>query len=315
MAVALDWELRTPVALLIFKRPDTTRKVLDVIRQVKPRKLLVIADGPRPDREGEAELCEATRAVIDTVDWDCEVLKNYSEQNLGCKYRPSSGISWVFEQVEEAIILEDDCLPNISFFRFCDELLERYRYDDRVFQISGSNYGCNRQLNSAAFEYSYVFSRNLLCWGWASWRRAWKHFDVDMRLWPKVRDQRLLDDILGDPHAVQNWEKTFQFVYDKNLDCWDFQWIFSCWLQNGLSILPSVNLISNIGDGEGATHDMSANSSFMKMDLDHLEFPLKHPFAYVRNSEIDDYLQDLAYDYHPRLLKKIQRKLAYWLLP
>ena len=134
-----DWQLTTPVAFIIFKRPDTTRKVFEEIRRAKPPKLLVIADGPRPNIVGEAEKCAAARAIIDSVDWECEVLKNYSDENLGCKQRVSSGLDWVFDNVEEAIILEDDCLPHPTFFRFCEELLEKYRDDERVMKIDGTN--------------------------------------------------------------------------------------------------------------------------------------------------------------------------------
>jgi hypothetical protein len=133
------FQLKTPVALIIFKRPDTTERVFETIRQAKPPKLLVVADGPRTDQPGEAEKCAATRAIIDRVDWDCEVLKNYSDSNLGCGLRPATGISWVFEQVEEAIVLEDDCVPHPTFFRFCEELLEYYRHDERIMSISGIN--------------------------------------------------------------------------------------------------------------------------------------------------------------------------------
>jgi hypothetical protein len=305
-----NWQTKTPVALIIFKRSDTTKKILDVLRQVKPPKLLVIADGPRADRPGEAEQCHKTRSLIDSVDWDCEILTNFSDVNLGCMVRPASGIKWVFQNVEEAIILEDDCLPDISFFRFCDELLERYRNDQRIMQICGSNYGLNHRLENVHFESSYSFSRYQLCWGWATWRRAWNYFDLDLQLWPKVRDAGILHDILDDPHTVQNWTKTFNYVYNGNLDCWDFQWMLASWLQNGLSIIPSANLISNIGDGEGATHDMSSNSSFMRMHLESLNFPLKHPFAVVRNKQADDVIQDVAFDYHPKLHKKLRLKLA-----
>ena len=118
-----NWQLNTPVAFLIFNRPHTTQRVFAEIAKARPPKLLVVADGPRNDRPGEAELCAQTRAIIDQVDWDCEVLTHYADKNMGCKKRIASGIDWVFTQVEEAIILEDDCLPEASFFQFCEENL------------------------------------------------------------------------------------------------------------------------------------------------------------------------------------------------
>src|SRR4028118_433764 len=184
--------MKTPVVLIIFNRPAQTEKVFEVIRQAKPPKLLVIADGSRAERPGEAEKCAAARAVIDRVDWDCEVFKNYSDVNLGCDPRISSGLNWVFETVEEAIILEDDCVPHPTFFRYCEELLERYRHDARVMNISGQNVLFGRHRT----EYSYYFSRYTLCWGWASWRRAWQYFDVDVKLWPEIRDQNLIKNVL-----------------------------------------------------------------------------------------------------------------------
>src|SRR5437868_7090749 len=159
---------KTPVALIIFRRPQFTEQVFQALARVQPRQLFVIADGPRPDVEGEAELCRATRAIIDRVDWQCEVIKNYLETNLGCGRRPATGISWVFDQVEEAIILEDDCVPGPSFFPFCEELLARYRDDERIMHIAGSTY----EHGLLPTPYSYCFSHFNGAWGWASWRRA-----------------------------------------------------------------------------------------------------------------------------------------------
>jgi hypothetical protein len=213
-----DWQLKTPVALIIFKRPQETERVFAEIRKVKPQKLLVVADGPRADRPGEDQDCDRARAIIDRVDWDCEVLKNYADINLGCKQRVSSGINWVFDTVEEAIILEDDCLPHPTFFRFAEELLDRYRDDQRILSISGQNVQFGRKRT----DYSYYFSRYNHCWSWASWRRAWQHYDLDMKLWPEIRDGNFLVDVLGDSHAAKVWTNTFQLCYEKKLQSWAF---------------------------------------------------------------------------------------------
>lgn len=169
--------MSTPIALIIFNRPDLTIRVFSKIARAKPKTLFVIADGPRSDHPGDIKKCAEARSIIESVDWDCTVHKNYSDINLGCGRRLASGISWVFEKVEEAIILEDDCLPHPTFFRFCKELLERYRDDERIMQINGQNF----QHKSMRTSYSYLFSYSNNCWGWATWRRAWQHFDMEMR--------------------------------------------------------------------------------------------------------------------------------------
>ena len=241
-----DWQLTTPVAFLIFNRPHFTERVFAAIAAAKPPKLLVVADGPRPDRQGEAEQCDATRHIIERVDWDCQVLTNYSNAHLGCKRRVSSGLDWVFGTVDEAIILEDDCLPHPSFFRFCQELLQRYRDDERIAQIGGVNFQRGRRRT----DYSYYFSRYAHIWGWASWRRAWRHYDVALKAWPLIRNGSWLGDMLGNPKEVRYWQDIFQAVFDEKIDTWDYQWLFASWLQNALTVLPSVNLVSNIGFGE-----------------------------------------------------------------
>jgi hypothetical protein len=244
--------LSTPVAFIIFNRPDTTTKVFETIRQAKPQKLLVVADGSRIDRPDEAEKCAATRAVIDRVDWECEVITNYSDINLGCKHRVSSGIDWVFSQVEEAIILEDDCLPAPSFFQFCQTLLEKYRYDERIMMISGNNF----QPENDRVKNSYYFSKYASIWGWATWRRAWKHYDVEMSSWQQFRDKGLLNAVCNDPIEIEYWLKIFNDVSEDFIDTWDYQWGYTCWQQSGMCIMPSVNLISNIGFRDDATHTL-----------------------------------------------------------
>ncbi|MGV0107905.1 glycosyltransferase family 2 protein [Nostoc sp. DSM 114160] len=285
--------MQTPVTFIIFKRPQTTEKVFEAIRQAKPTRLFVIADGPRTDREGEAEKCEATRAVIERVDWNCEVIKNYSDINLGCAKRVSSGLSWVFNNVEETIILEDDCIPHRTFFRFSQELLEKYRNDTRIATISAQNL----QLEKKRTNYSYYFSRYNHCWGWASWRRAWQHYDLTIKLWKEVQAENLLHDILIDQKAVNSWQRIFQSVYDNPTGItWDYQWTFACWMQGSLSIIPNVNLISNVGVGADATHFTSNQEfSFINMPIQAMEFPLKHPPFIVRNVEADNFIQKTVY--------------------
>ncbi|MCA2504064.1 MAG: glycosyltransferase family 2 protein [Microcystis sp. M54BS1] len=299
-----DFQLTTPVAFLIFNRPDTTARVFEAIRQAKPPKLLVVADGPRADRADDIEKCKAARAIIEGVDWDCEVLTNYSDVNLGCKNRVSSGLDWVFHTVEEAIILEDDCLPHPSFFRFCQELLDYYRDDKRIMAISGDNF----QLGRNRTEYSYYFSRYSHIWGWATWRRAWQYYDVKMKLWQEIRDGNWLESILGKTQAVKYWTKIFQTYYDGKIDTWDYPWNFACWIQNGLTILPNVNLVSNIGFGEDATHTIGSKSRLANLGVQEMNFPLKCPPFLIRNEGADNYTQKNIFN--PNLFQRIKNKLG-----
>ncbi len=301
----------TPVAFLIFNRPDSTRKVFEAIRRAKPKQLLVVADGARSDHPGEVELCLATRAIIKEVDWDCQVFKNYSEVNLGCGPRQATGISWVFDQVEEAIILEDDCLPHPSFFPFCETLLNTYRDDERVMHIAGTNFQFRRQQS----PYSYYFSRYAHCWGWASWRRAWQHFDFSMQQWPMLRSQDWLTTCLDSQRTAAFWDRAFDGVYGQDkVHIWSYQWMFSCWSQHGLTILPSVNLISNIGFHPGATHTntTSDRSPFANMQIEAISLPLRHPPYIMRDAEADDFTQNTYYDLalHIRAMWKLQRMLG-----
>jgi hypothetical protein len=276
----------TPVVFLIFNRPHSTERVFAEIAKARPSKLLIVADGPRRDRPGDAEKCVAARSVVDRVDWECEVLRNYSDVNLGCGDRVSSGLVWAFEHVEEAIILEDDTVPHPTFFRFSAELLKRYRDDERVMHISGNSYQLGRKPDS----HSYYFSRYDHIWGWATWRRAFEHYDYTMEMWPKLRETPWLYDILGDKEAAEWWRDYFDGAIkgDRTLyDAWDCQWLFTIWTQNGLSITPCVNLVSNIGFGEEASHTRTTEHPLSSLTIDEMIFPLQHPSYMIRDVEAD----------------------------
>jgi len=296
------FQLKTPVALLIFNRPETTKLVFEKIREAKPPGLFVVADGPRENSPDDRGKCIAARAVIDSVDWECDVITDYSDENLGCRKRISSGLDRVFDNTEEAIILEDDCLPHPSFFRFCEELLAKYRDDERIMMISGDNF----QSGNKPDYHSYYFSRYMHIWGWASWGRAWKNYDVNMKLWPEVRSNDKLFEWLGDKKAAAYWTEIFENTYQNKINTWDYQWAFACWLQKGLSVLPNVNLISNIGFNEEATHTES-NSPFANMSVNSMNFPLDHPPSVIRNITADDFTQKTHYD--PSILLKVKNKL------
>jgi glycosyltransferase involved in cell wall biosynthesis len=274
-------QCRTPVALLIFNRPDTTARVFEAVRQARPERLLIVADGPRPGVKGEAEKCAQARAVTEAVDWPCEVLREYSEPNLGCRLRVSSGIDWIFEQAEEAIILEDDCVPDPSFFGYCEELLERYRDDERVMHISGDNLGAGRRGDAG-----YYFSRYPHIWGWASWRRAWAKYDVNVPAWASGDKDAYLAGFERD--AERNfWRQMWDEAASGRIGTWDFQWVFACIANGGLAINPNVNLVSNIGYGEGSTHTEEDPTGIGDLPTEPVELPLRHPATVARDSEAD----------------------------
>lgn len=297
--------MNTPVAFLIFNRPDVTARVFDSIRRARPAQLLVVADGPRPERPGEAEKCAATRAIIDRVDWDCDVRRCFSDVNLGCGPRVATGLDWVFAEADRAIILEDDCLPDPSFFRFCEEMLEKYQDDERVMNVLGSNFQALPV--PKAGRNSYRFSQFHVPWGWATWRRAWRHYDLGAAGWPEA--EGWLAGLFRDRRDVRFWARTFASVSGKERPhTWDYQWTFACWRQSGLSIVPDAHLVSNIGFGPEATHTtgytVGADAPTTAM-----EFPLRHPSAVVRDAALDDFIQHIYY--RLPVLARARRKMEF----
>ncbi len=302
--------METPVIFLIFNRPDTTARVFAEIAKARPRRLLVVADGPRPHRPDDVEKCAAARAVIERVDWPCEVMTNFADTNMGLKDRVASGLTWGFEQVEEAIVLEDDCVPHPTFFRFCEELLNRYCDDERIMAITGNNFQFGRRRT----PYSYYFSRYNHCWGWASWRRAWQHYDHGMCLWPEIRDGDWLYDILQDRSAIRYWRRIFQRTYDNEINSWAYRWTFACWVQSGLTITPDINLVSNIGFRADAAHTVDRWNPRANLPATPMEFPLRHPPFVVRHVEADRYIQKTAFS-RPGLGARVVRKLRWMMRP
>jgi hypothetical protein len=275
--------LLTPVALLVFNRPEITERLVTRIIQANPPKVLVFADGPRADHPEDIELIRATRNVIAEAPWACEVVLNYSETNLGTKYRPATGLDWVFNLVEQAIFFEDDCLPHESFFRFCDELLERFKNNDRIMMISGNNFFRGKRFNSD----SYLFSHYVGIWGWATWRRAWKHYDVELHSWKTLRQTQFLKHLLSSDAEVTLWHNNFERIVSGESVTWDHQWQFACWLRRGLSIMPSVNLVTNVGFGPGAKHYVTIDHRLANVPFQGMRFPLNHPTSIVRNEKAD----------------------------
>ena len=203
-----DLSLTSLVTLFIYNRADKLERMLEVLRKVKPKQLFVIADGARKDVAGDAEKCAATRALLGRVDWECDLQTEMAERNLGIKARVESGLRWVFEKVEAAIILEDDCLPDPTFFRFCQELLQRFSDDERVMCISGDNFTFREDVSC----YSGSLSRYTITWGWATWRRAWRQYDPVMSGWGTPEAYKWLTDYLQDNTALEYWK----FIFDTN---------------------------------------------------------------------------------------------------
>jgi hypothetical protein len=282
----------TPVALFVFNRPEQTRRVFAEVAKLRPRTLLVVADGHREGRAGEAERCREVRQIVEAVNWDCTVLREYAPRNLGCRRRVSSGLDWVFSQCEEAIILEDDCLPDPTFFRFCAENLARYREDERVMMVSGDNFVPADRLSRS----SYRFTRYNLIWGWASWRRAWRHYDVEMTAWPGRAESDWLRRITGSSASSRYWSDVFSRVYRGEIDTWDYQWMFASWNRDGIAIVPNVNLVTNIGFDADATHTTEENR-LANWPLRAMEFPLRHPPRRLPDRAADRYLADRVFEW------------------
>jgi hypothetical protein len=274
--------MNAPVALFVFNRPETTVRVVEAIRAAAPPLLLVVADGPRPGVPSDEEACREVRALIDRTDWPCPVRTNYADANLGCRVRVASGIDWVFDEVPEAILLEDDTLPDPTFFRFAGELLDRYREDDRVISISGNNFQGGRRRGSA----SYYFSRYPHIWGWATWRRAWSQYDRDLARWPALRGEGWLANVLRRRVEIDYWTDVFDSVARGEVDAWSYAWLFTCWVEGLVAVLPNRNLVSNIGFGSGATNT-SSDSPFARLSTEPMEFPLVHPDHRTADAEAD----------------------------
>jgi hypothetical protein len=275
----------TPIALLNFNRPHLARQVFDVVRQIKPQRLLLVADGPRADKPDDARLCAEVRAIFDEIDWECEVSRNFSETNMGSFKRNSTGLDWVFDSVEEAIILEDDCVPSLSFFPYCAELLEQYRNDTRVGVISGN---CFVPPGPAQDDASYFFSAYALTWGWASWRRVWKQVDLTMSWWESVSGTEMLTTLHQTPQESEYWVKLYEGISSGSYkNAWDHQIILSGFRHSQLCIIPSVNLISNLGCGEDGTHLKDANSPLANIPTQELSFPMRTPSKIWRSGSMD----------------------------
>jgi hypothetical protein len=277
--------MSAPVLLLVFNRPEATARVFEAVRRARPEHLYVAADGPRAGRAGEAARCEAVRAIVSRVDWPCKQHTLYQDENLGCKRAVGAALDWFFAQESEGIVLEDDCLPDPSFFRFCAELLERYRADTRVWQICGTAF--LERAKDTPREHSYFFSRYGPVWGWASWRRAWQHADPDLAQWPTMRAEPNLRSAYPDRAERAARHSLGERLFRGQIDTWDYQWGMVKKYHSGLSVIPGRNLVVNIGFAEDATHTRAQHPLAARQSHE-LEFPLRHPPFVLADSAHDD---------------------------
>lgn len=279
-----------PVALFLFNRPKELKAVFDAIAKIKPSTLFLIADGPREGNVDDPHLCSEARSIVNQVDWPCKVYRQYSEKNQGCRNAIPNGLDWVFSHVEQCIILEDDCIPNDSFFYYCEELLNRYCDNPNIMTIGGHRYDGPDEFDGQ----SYFFSKYPSTWGWATWRRAWEHFDIELTQWPKLKNTDWLPTILGNKHHELYWSRIFDQMIE-GMDAWDYALVFSCWVQNGISIRSKVNLIENIGFGPNATHTKDNHQLISQRKRQNLPLPLQHPGVIKTKAEDEDRIEWVSY--------------------
>jgi hypothetical protein len=274
--------MKTAILFLIFNRPQSTEKVFQIIKTAKPPRLYIAADGPRQGKQGEREKCEEARRIAAQVDWDCDVKTLFRDENLGCGRAVSDAISWFFQHEEEGIILEDDVLPHLDFFPYCEELLERYRNVDEVKFISGRN----NLLGEKVSNDSYYFSAFNHVWGWAGWRKTWKLYDFTLQNKREKDFEKAIRHYFDDINAIYFWKIIFKRMKYRRIDTWDYQLGISLWFDRALSIIPNTNLVQNIGFDADATHTKKPNPRVSEYKGDFI-LPLKHPDLVVQNKKAD----------------------------
>lgn len=302
-------EFATPVLLLIFNRPDHTQKVFDQLRKLQPKFLFIGADGPRADNPADIELTRQCREIILQIDWPCEVKTLFRSENRGCGNGPAEAITWFFDHVPAGIILEDDVLPDMSFFSYCSQMLEMFYDDERIMHVSGCYFLDNFLPKS---QDQYYFSKHVHVWGWATWKRAWGLYDYEIKDYSPIRSTGMLKKYYGKKYYTL-WEDAFNLIKQTNLDAWDYQWMFTLCQNNGVAINPTRNLTSNIGFDNQATHTKNSNSIFTtisRSSIPGIDVKLK-------NISIDTEKDDLYYkyflDFDPAVKRDKIQRLKRWL--
>jgi len=306
-----QYHTRSAILFVIFNRPDVTEKVFDQIRLAQPRRLYIAADGPRQDFPDDARLCKLTRDIVGKVDWPCDVKTLFREENAGCKYGVSAAIDWFFSHEEEGIILEDDCLPANSFFKFCDTLLEKYRHDTRVRHITG----CNLQQGRKWGDGSYYFSNRTHVWGWASWRRVWDDYDVSLNKYNGDKVTETMQNIYAHPIVAQCWANIFHEVKAGRVNSWAYQLDFINFFNNGLVIIPNENLISNIGFKAGGTNTKLEDCVFANVPLSYIE-EIIDPAYFVPEKQADLFVMNIHFNIDEKRRRKnlFQKRLERWFI-
>jgi glycosyltransferase involved in cell wall biosynthesis len=296
---------KTPIVIFIFNRPDCTQSVFSSIAAIQPERLFIVADGPRDGNIDDEQLCAAARLVTENISWPCDVSRKYSTKNIGCRNSIPAGLNWVFEQVEECIILEDDCLPQVSFFQYCEELLARYKNDSKVMTIGGHRSDGPNEFDGD----SYFFSKYPSIWGWATWKNKWLCYDLAMQKWDSLRGTSWLRDILKKEEAVAYWRRMFDKMQN-GFDTWDYALVYSSWLHNFISIRPKVNMIANIGFNDSATHTKSEESVSAFQIAADLHFPLVHPLNIAVNESDDERIEWVSFSgMDKRILNNLREKV------
>ncbi|MGW5867323.1 hypothetical protein ACWFRJ_34795 [Streptomyces sp. NPDC055239] len=275
---------QTPVLFVAYHRTDLAPVLMDRIREVRPAKLFIAMDGPKSDVPGDdLAVAEVRRIIEEKIDWPCEVQRRYGDKNQGCKVNVAGAIDWFFEHVEAGIIIEDDTLADVSFFSFAEELLNRYADDSEVMHIGGTHY-----LEPHLRPESYYFSKYNTIWGWATWRRAWQHYDMWISDWPEIVKSGVLAEHFPDPTERELWEGRWGRIYEgKGQDDWDYQWFLICLLR-GKAIIPTANLVTNLGFRADATHTADPGHEFAALACDELTWPLTHPATKDRDRDLDE---------------------------
>lgn len=292
---------RKPVLFLIFNRPEQTFSVFQEIRKARPAQLFIAADGPRQNRIDDSERCNLTRSIVGSVDWDCDVKTLFRDTNLGCEIAVSQAITWFFESVESGIILEDDCLPDPSFFPYCEQLLDRYCDTDSVGVITGNNFQWGKEAGKA----SYYFSKFPHCWGWATWRRAWDCYDHSLSE-SLITDDAAIKSFNNIPKELPHWKRVFESLRNGQLNTWDFRWMRSVWREKFLTATPHVNLVRNIGYGVEASHTTDSKSVPKSYPI---SFPLSHPDSIQQHTVADARVARIHFglSIRTRILNRLQR--------
>lgn len=299
-------DLETPVAMVVFNRPDLARRVLARLREVRPKRLFILADGPRPEVPTDAERCAATRTIVDEVDWDAKVETDYSDDNLGCSGRVISGMTKVFDQVETAIVIEDDIHPHPDFFAYAEELLTRYRDNPQVHGVTGGKYPCEPR----TAPYSYRFSRIFNCWGWAGFARAWRDVDFTMSAFPAFRDGGWIDTFAANDLEKYFYMSGFEQAHDRRIEIWDWAVMFHAYTHRQLFTVPDRNLISNTGWGPEATQQKNENHILANLPGFPLSRPLVHPEFVAEDRAADCKVYDMIGPLTgPRFRRSIRKRI------